>query len=1316
MRHGTGRTVASPAIFTRVVQTIMENAIDLFLAWTDVPEMEATLRATCGSESVARVYLLAGKPSEGVALPEKASWLPVDSLTNSKFLRTVSMKAHAPYTALFLRPTLFTPGYRCFERMAAVAADTHALMVYADHDAYRTGTDGNGSEDHDAPCRVVAHVPKVDYQTGSVRDDFDFGGLWLVRTSALQGFVAHECSARYRFAALYALRLYLSREGTVFHINETLYSEVETDLRKSGEKQFDYVNPANREVQLENERACTDHLKRIGAWLAPDEFDDLPCDAEDYPVEASVIIPVRNRVRTIRDAIGSVLGQEAPFAFNVLVVDNHSTDGTAEAVQAMTTDPRVVLIRPERTDLGIGGCWDTAIRDSRCGRYAVQLDSDDLYSAPNVLQRIVSLFHKQKVAMVVGAYRMVDFDLRTLPPGLIAHREWTPDNGRNNALRINGLGAPRAFSTMLLRQTGFPNTSYGEDYALGLLFSRRYRIGRIYNELYLCRRWEGNSDAALSVEKVNRNNLYKDRLRTLEIQARQAMNRKWNTPVTAEAVNTFFEEQMKAWPEISEHFKDLADSILTRQISTKHGDLTVQFNPRRIVSTGAKIDKRAVRKRPCFLCDRNRPPEQAELVVEGHYHILANPFPILLGHLTIPTRRHVPQELETLLPAFGKLAWAMPDRLVFYNGARCGASAPDHAHLQAGARGIVPLERDWKLYENRLEKIYPLKGAEEADLEERGYTGKDVGIYLLKGYVCPAFVVKGCTPGNNYFLLRKLLEQLPVEAGQAEPDMNLLAWRQKGNLTESDEVVFVLFPRKKHRPACYYGEGDAQLLVSPGALDMGGLLITPREEDYKRLTGKLASAILREVALSESEVSQIAKRLHGVRSNRTAPQLTTVPDFSEGEPDVEVGILHAEHISFTLNAPYVAKGKTVDGPQAVYCRDGGILWNDNLYSELTFVPAAPGATFRIEDVEIGIDFHWQRKEEQTFKGVLRLIVDEGKLIAINSLPVEDYLTSVISSEMRATSSLELLKAHAVVSRSWLFCQMRHRAEKGSRSGSFFSFVRKDDEFIRWYDREDHTLFDVCADDHCQRYQGVTRESVPAVAEAVKATRGLVLMDGDSLCDARFSKCCGGITERYSTCWEDKDEAYLQPIRDGDGGAETALSSEREAEEWIRTTPDAYCSTADKDLLKLVLNDYDQETTDFFRWKVAYTQQEIAALVRRKREEDFGDILDLVPVERGASGRLAKLKIVGSKRTLVIGKELEIRRTLSETHLYSSAFVVDKEDVHDGVPGRFVLHGAGWGHGVGMCQIGAAVMSGKGFAFDRILLHYYRNARLEKLYE
>lgn len=1281
----------------------MNKKVDVFLVWTECEAMRNTIKELSEEDIVGNVYLL-NYETDGEAarsIPSKCKPLAAETLTATKLFRTIARKAAARYVALFLKPVVFRPGYRCMERMAGVAEDTQSLLVYADRYEEKAG-------------EVNPH-PTIDYQAGSVRDDFDFGGLWLVRTESLRQFVDDDCSHRYRYAAPYALRLFLSRKGQIFHLNEFLYTETEIDLRNSGEKQFDYVNPFNRDVQIENERACTEHLKQIEAWLAPNEIDDIPNDAAEYPVEASVIIPVRNRVRTIRDAIDSVLSQDTPFAFNVIVVDNHSDDGTTEAVAGYRDDARVVLIRPERTDLGIGGCWDVAVRDARCGRYAVQLDSDDLYSAPDTLARIVAVFAKQNAAMVIGAYRMVDFQLNTLPPGLIDHREWTADNGRNNALRINGLGAPRAFRTALLRKIGFPNTSYGEDYALGLAFSRHYRIGRIYDEIYLCRRWEGNSDAALPIEKINRNNLYKDRLRTLEIQARQEMLRKWEHTTNQTEVFAFFERQMSLWEEARQRFEELRESIQVRRLPQTDYELSVQFNPRRIVSTAAKLDKKNLKKRPCFLCDRNRPSEQIDLPLEGQYHLLVNPFPILPYHLTIPTRRHQPQLLSSLLGALSRMAWRLPDFLLFYNGARCGASAPDHAHLQAGARGVVPLERDWKYFESRLEKIYPRTGLDEADLQEKGYKSLSTGLYLLHGYACPAFVLLGGQADGDYYLFNKLLSVLPVEKGQSEPDINLLAWRRNGHPADGeDSVVMVLFPRKKHRPDCYYADERARLVVSPGALDLGGLIITPRSEDFERLTARQAVAILREVTLSEAQVEQIARKLNAGK-NTPAATVDAAKTLLTEEPEVAVGILRDDHIVFTLNAPFTAKGTTATGLQEATCRDGGILWNGNMYSELTFHPDSPDATFSLDAVVIGSKFHWERKETQTFRGTLRIVVDEEKLVVINRLPVESYLESVISSEMRATSSPELLKAHAVVSRSWLFFQMQQRLARREHTGSFFSFVRKDDEYIRWYDREDHLLFDVCADDHCQRYQGITRANTPAVAAAVRETRGLVLMSDGQVCDARFSKCCGGATERFSTCWDERQVAYLVPVGDNAGETFADLSSHEAARRWIQSAPDAFCNTRDPRLLAQVLNEYDNETTDFFRWTIRYTRDQLSELVRRKREEDFGDIIALEPVERGTSGRIKRLRIVGTKKTLTIGKELEIRRTLSETHLYSSAFTVEYEHGADGHPATFVLKGAGWGHGVGLCQIGAAVMADRGYNFRDILAHYYKQTQLQKLY-
>ena len=435
-------------------------------------------------------------------------------------------------------------------------------------------------------------------------------------------------------------------------------------------------------------------------------------------------------------------------------------------------------------------------------------------------------------------------------------------------------------------------------------------------------------------------------------------------------------------------------------------------------------------------------------------------------------------------------------------------------------------------------------------------------------------------------------------------------------------------------------------------------------------------------------------------------------------PEISVGIVSALKISFTLNGIFKAKGKNISGNQEVSLSEGGILWKDNLYKELTFIPQEEKAFFSLHEVTIGINFHWERKETQSFTGALKLTVDEGKITAINLLPVEDYLVSVISSEMSATSSLEFLKAHAVISRSWLFAQMEKRKALVDKNDHFFSFIKTDNEYIRWYDREDHTIFDVCADDHCQRYQGITKASNPTVQEAVKATSGEILMHDNQVCDARFSKCCGGITEEFEYCWEDKHIPYLKAVSDEAEEAHTFipdLTKEEEAEQWIRTSPPAFCHTDDQKILSQILNNFDQETTRFYRWKVCYSQDELAELIRKKTQTDYGQILDLIPIERGKSGRICKLKIVGSKKTLIIGRELEIRRTLSDTHLFSSAFVVDKDDIQDGIPQTFTLTGAGWGHGVGLCQIGAAVMGERGYTYDQILIHYYQGAEIRKIY-
>lgn len=430
------------------------------------------------------------------------------------------------------------------------------------------------------------------------------------------------------------------------------------------------------------------------------------------------------------------------------------------------------------------------------------------------------------------------------------------------------------------------------------------------------------------------------------------------------------------------------------------------------------------------------------------------------------------------------------------------------------------------------------------------------------------------------------------------------------------------------------------------------------------------------------------------------------------ETTVSVGILTNESITFVLSQGYTLNNQSANGEWTAVIHKNHIEWNGRLYDELFFVPKDSNSSFGIKDVVIGINFHWERKENQQFQGALKLIVDEGKIVAINILSVEDYLISVISSEMSATASLELLKAHAVISRSWLLAQIEKNKEIVSSKATYATFSETEDELIRWYDREDHTLFDVCADDHCQRYQGITRASanLEMVKQAVNETRGEVLLSEGKICDARFSKCCGGMVEEFQYCWEDKQFPYLAKLRDIAGKYEMPdLRIESEAVKWIQSRPDAFCNTTDKKILGQVLNNYDQETTDFYRWEVRYTQKELSELAFKRSGIDFGMIEELIPVARGTSGRLTKLKIVGTKKTLTIGKELEIRRTLSTSHLYSSAFVVRKEG------DTFILNGAGWGHGVGLCQIGAAVMGEQGYSYDKILLHYYVGATIKHAY-
>lgn len=800
----------------------MNKTITCFIPYGSENQINKTIRHLQECSTVDRIFLLPTSPVPNLSLPDKCYILPSSAPESVERYKQVALYANTPFTLICTQVQDLEFGYMALERMCDYLSAPQCSIVYADH--YKT-----------IKGERTPH-PVIDYQLGSVRDDFDFGSLLMFRTDYLKRAINEiEAEKEYQHSALYALRLALSRYGELTHIREFLYTETEIDLRKSGEKQFDYVDPRNRQVQIEREEVFTRHLKKIGAYLKPGMMT-VDLKEGEFSHEVSIIIPVRNRARTINDAIRSVLEQETSFPFNLIIIDNHSTDGTSEIIEQYKNDNRVIHLIPERTDLGIGGCWNLGINHPQCGRFAIQLDSDDLYSTPHTVQTIVDKFYKEQCAMVIGSYRMTDFTLQTLPPGVIDHKEWTDENGHNNALRINGLGAPRAFFTPLLRKIRVPNTSYGEDYALGLAFSRQYRIGRIYDVLYLCRRWEGNSDAALSIEKINQNNNYKDSLRTLEIKLRQAMNKK------RQAGDLFIENQLAKWQTARTNHEAL-NQIETRRFELAGNTITIQFNPARAVSTCAKVDKSSIKARKCFLCPENKPNEQDEIIIslDEPFSLRINPYPILPGHLTISSLKHQDQVLadKTIRQLPGKLiSWLeeyfASGYVLFYNGAKCGASAPDHFHFQAVKQSDVPVIQQW-------ERLMETAVREKEIKTENGNTYSS---FQITSYICPIQVFI-CNHSADILpeMINQYLQSLPLHEGESEPRYNLFAWQDKQR-----GFTMAYFPREEHRPACYTATGGEQLLVSPGALDMAGLLVTPRKEDFYKITESDITQIYKEVA------------------------------------------------------------------------------------------------------------------------------------------------------------------------------------------------------------------------------------------------------------------------------------------------------------------------------------------------------------------------------------------------------------------------------------------------------------------------------------
>ncbi|WP_125041447.1 DUF4922 domain-containing protein [Bacteroides faecalis] len=817
----------------------MKATINCFLPFSRLKESMQTVKELRASELVNKIYLIAPEISN-VCIPG-CELISVNNFQSTQAMKAIAAHSDVPYTLLYTKPTELKLGQFALERMVQVMEMTQAGMTYADHFQQIDGTQKT--------------APVIDYQLGSLRDDFDFGSVLLFQSDVFKKAVKSS-KENYQYAGLYDLRLKISQKNKLEHINEYLYTEIENDHRKSGEKQFDYVNPKNREVQIEMEKVCTNHLKAIGGYLAPD-FQPINFSSSTFDVEASVIIPVRNRIRTIKDAVRSALCQQTSFPFNVIVIDNHSTDGTTEALRELSADKRLIHVIPEKEDLGIGGCWNVGVHHEKCGKFSIQLDSDDVYKDEHTLQIMVDAFYQQNCAMVIGTYMMTDFNMNEIAPGIIDHKEWTPENGRNNALRINGLGAPRAFFTPLLREINVPNTSYGEDYALGLRISRDYQIGRVYDVVYLCRRWEGNSDAALPIEKVNQNNIYKDRLRSWELQKR-ILQQKGIQNLSKE-VEQLFTEQIHSWELAKENYRALRgyrrQSKSIKQYKESWWIYVDAFpNPKRILSTAAQTDASSIQARPCFLCQENRPAEQ-KAVNYKNYQILVNPYPIFEEHLTIAAINHTPQSIATRFEDLIELTENLKEYLFMYNGPECGASAPDHAHFQAAAKGenlSALIWNDWHVSE-----LF------ETDSKALAYTDDPVSALYLK--------TKNKKEMSHLF--KVIYDILATENNGKEPLMNILAWygleKNKDFYRDYKEEMHdltlryncILFLRSKHRPDCYYAEGDEQILISPAIAEMSGLFPIAREEDIPKLTPEKIHSICREVSIPKEELEQIIKRL-----------------------------------------------------------------------------------------------------------------------------------------------------------------------------------------------------------------------------------------------------------------------------------------------------------------------------------------------------------------------------------------------------------------------------------------------------------------------